>query len=125
MAVIQGVVGEYLAKTFGGRFTVATTTPLATTAGIALLANDPERVFISVVNLGDFPVRVNHRDIPTLGGGWLLAPSGGMLSFNLRDDFIMPQLSWYALGVGGSSGVSVTNVRRFAPAGMAGDGDAV
>lgn len=121
---VSGVVGEYLAREFNGRYTFTRGNPTVTTGGGIILSRDPERVFVCIVNTGVNSVAVNFAQNAGSTNGVLLAPSGGLLSFNMVEDFVMPTLEFWARGISAASTVFWVTVSRYEPINKEGDNNA-
>lgn len=111
----QGVVADWLLRTYGGLFTYEDSNPSVGVTAVELVNNDPERVHLTIVNLSiNTLVVAPFRDV-TLTNGIVLAPSGGNITLNVREDLILPSLNWYAIAGGAASNVFINTVRRYSP----------
>ena len=72
--------------------------------------NNPNRLGLIILNLGAYDIYVAPTSDVSLDKGILLTANGGGISFNLREDFMLPALSWYAIANGGASKVYVLEV---------------
>lgn len=75
-----------------------------------LVTNDPNRLGLTIVNLGAFPVYVMIDTQVSASRGILLAATGGTLTLNWEYDMTLVSNEWWALSVGGESSVLVVEV---------------
>lgn len=93
----RGAAIEYLKQTFGGSFDFDQSD---FTVGVALqniLPFNPERVMFTIMNLGATIISVSPDQLTTALHGLRLGPNGGVVSFNVRDDGVIPTLNWTAV----------------------------
>ena len=97
----SGIVGEVLLEEFGGVFRhVETTLNLVALTTVEIAKGDPERVSLTLINMGSDAIFVAPSSrIASNLQGILLSPSGGFLIMTMRDDFVLPILSWHARAV--------------------------
>lgn len=98
---ISGIVGQVLLEEFGGVFRhVETTLNLVALTTVEIAKGDPERVSLTLINMGSDAIFVAPSSrIASNLQGILLSPSGGFLIMTMRDDFVLPILSWHARAV--------------------------
>lgn len=113
-SLISGVVGEYLARQFGGRFTYTVTRLSVGTTVSTVAKRDPERVFLLIMNTSVNTLKLSLENTVNTNQSIFVAPSGGMVSFNMVEDFIMPTLEFKGLATAGSSYGYLIEVRRYA-----------
>lgn len=111
----QGIVAQWLLSSYGGLYTLDTDTIAVGTSAIELVNNDPERVHIIMCNLSVNNIVVSPNPDVTISEGIFISPQGGLISFNLRDDLIMPSIGWSAIASGASSDLYLATVRRYSP----------
>ena len=63
-----------------------------------IVRNDPGRVALVIVQLGGGTIFVRPLTVASSSNGIALAASGGALTMNWRDDFILPALEWHGAG---------------------------
>ena len=81
-----------------------------------VFGNDPERVFVLLVNLSANTIYVSFDTNVSSTNGILLAANGGSLEMDVRSDLIFPIRAIYALAAGAGSMLYVLTMRRdFAP----------
>jgi len=94
MANIFGAVAFFLAKRFSG---VMRETEAAVSVGLAVVVvaeRDPERMSLTLVNVGASPIFIApFKGVNTLRG-IRLGPAGGVISFNVEEDAHLPSLEW-------------------------------
>jgi len=118
----QGVVADWLLRTYGGLFTHSEANPSIGITSTLLVNNDPERVHLTIINLSVNTVVVAPFQGVTLTNGIVLAPSGGSITMNVREDLQLPSLNWYAIAGAPASNLFVLASRRYSP-GMQGGTD--
>lgn len=89
MALPQGA-SVIFAKRFLDGITVLQESNPVTNAGVKnLLGGDPERVQLTIYNLGASEVYIGFSGDVSSSNGMLIPPSGGFMGINVRDDFDM------------------------------------
>lgn len=107
-----GAAAEYARKKFGGDLVESESVVTVQITAGDLVARDPERMFVMMINLGANPVYIKTRGEPASGSGVLLSASGGFISFDAENDATMPAKIWRAIAIGGTSDVYVLQLRR-------------
>jgi hypothetical protein len=99
-----GAAAEFVAKEFGGRFTVSQRVVTVDATDVEVAPNDPDRVQLVLLNLGSTSITVSFKPAAVLNQGILLLDNASLYSVNVRDDAILPALMHRAIGsaVGGS-----------------------
>ena len=69
-----------------------------TTTDRIIAKQDPKRLGLVVVNLGANIVYIRPIDAAASTDAIQLNASGGMVTMNAKDDFILPALEWHGLG---------------------------
>lgn len=110
----SGIVAEFLANEFGGLFQATESTLSIGSSSQQVAANDSERVFILMANIGIELVTIQINRNAASNEGFLLPPNGGLLAFNLKEDFVMPSYLFNAISSGLGSSLTVIEVRRVA-----------
>jgi hypothetical protein len=73
------------------------------TASQVVFPFNTRRVWVCIINLGDYDVYLRPLFIASEDYGIYLTPNGGMIAFNVEDDYILPMLEWHAISIGDSS----------------------
>lgn len=87
--------------------------PLPNLAGVTatrILPNNDNRVALTMINNGAFPVWIWTDNTVGANNGILLAANGGANSLNWRDDMSLVANEWWAIAIGGASQMSVLGV---------------
>ncbi|OHB72323.1 MAG: hypothetical protein A2V70_19475 [Planctomycetes bacterium RBG_13_63_9] len=100
----RGAAIDYLQKEFGGNLDFNNFDLVVDLALVQVLPFNPERIMFTLMNLGPTVITVSPDQRTSALHGLRLGPNGGFLSFNVRDDGIIPTLEWTAVGdlAGGS-----------------------
>ncbi len=107
----RGAVNAYLEKEFGGPFTIRETDVTVGTAAASVVGNSPDRTGLIVINVGVNVATVGWRKGLAAGTGILLNASGGSLTMNVRDDFVLPSWELFCIGAAASTLYVVEIVR--------------
>jgi hypothetical protein len=98
MATAIGAAAQFVAKEFGGNFRVRQTTVPVDTASVVVAPNDPDRVWLSIINTGTTSITLSFRPTAIAGQGILLLDNGSVYSVQVRDDAILPAWALSAIG---------------------------
>ncbi len=98
MALTRGAALDFLAKRFGGLLRDYSAVTTVGTSVVNIFGNDSERVFVAMTNLGASDLYVSPLNDVSSAKGILISANGGLVSFNVDEDGIMPTLEWWALG---------------------------
>lgn len=109
--VSRGAVLDYLALRFGGLLREEQVPVTVGVTATALTQHDGERVSLVVANLSANDVYITPDASPAVTRG-LRVPSGGIISFSVDEDGILPALAWSGISGVAGSGVYVLSVRR-------------
>ena len=113
MAQHFGAAAEFANRRFGGILApLDTVVSVGTTQG-QVLGNDPERVTVLLINLSSNTIFVGFNEQVGSGNGIILTPSGGNVSYNVEDDFLIPTLQVNAVADGANSALYVLSQRRI------------
>lgn len=112
MANIFGAVAKFLADRFGGvmRELEAETTVGVTAVSVA--PRDPERMSLTLANLGTTSIVVAPFASVTLLRGIRLISGGGTVSLNVEEDGHLPSLEWFGIGDAAGGAIYRLEVRR-------------
>ena len=107
-----GAAARLTEKVFGGSLVTKETNP-ATVAGVVnILPASPERVLMTLYNLGASEIYVGFSESVNTDKGFLLPPSGGFIAFNVTDDFEILTLPIYVFCVVANNQLYVVTQRR-------------
>lgn len=110
-----GAAMSYVEGIFGGPVT-EDDIPLSLSSGVVTRAveNDPERLSLTVINLGtnDVYMALDETVSSTYGIG--VFASGGFASFNVRDDQLLPTREWWVISPNGATDLYILYTRRYA-----------
>ena len=104
----------YLRDIFGGDFTEKDSEPVVGTTMVELVKNDPERIALTIINLGAANVLIAPDNKVSTTRGILLTASGGAVSMDVRSDATLPSRAWYAISASAGNDVYVLEIRRYA-----------
>jgi hypothetical protein len=113
MAALNGVVAEWLAKEYGGRYDYSARILSIGAAATYEIQNNPERASLLVINCSVNTVTLMPEALPTAGSGIILAPSGGSFRASMWEDLIVPALQYGFIASGAASAVLVIEVFRI------------
>jgi hypothetical protein len=108
-----GAAYEFLAKEYGGSLDFKMTFPATAAAFASIVGTDPDAVGLIIINNGANPVFISLVNATGASTGIFLAANGGSVTMNVRDDFILPALEWFASSPAGASALTVLRIRRF------------
>ena len=87
--------------------------PVTSSVGtsVARIASaNPNRFALTIVNLGAVAIYVAPDNAPSSTRGIRLAPSGGALTLNWRDDFQLAGWDWFAIADAAATAIFVMEV---------------
>jgi len=117
--LIPPVVSDWLAKTYGGLFEVKQYTISTTLHARQAIPANPERVSLTVINVGTAFAQLTPNISNLANGGIILSSNGASVTMNMRDDFVLPTLEWFVQGSISTATLYVIEVNRFNPGGAA------
>lgn len=103
---------------FGFRTRQVETVVLATIAPQALIANNPDRIFLQLILEGSFDVRIGRNGTLTTASGIPLQAPNGIVTFSPERDGEGTGYERWLVSNGGSSSVRVIETIRAAFAGV-------
>ena len=106
-------LAEFLAARYGV-LTEAKDNPVTNVAGTTVatfLRQNPKRLAFVVVNLGGLPVYVGFTGDLSATKGIYLAPNGGNLFSNFREDFHLVGYEWYCYAAAANTPIYVQEVQ--------------
>lgn len=98
-------IQEIISKQFGAPVQVLQN-PLVTqveTTITRLVKNNPNRVGLTIINLGGYPIYLTPTPDPATTKGIYLNSNGGALALNVNEDLILPSYEWYAIAATASA----------------------
>lgn len=114
MAIVEvGANQAFVESEFGGPVTNQTTAVTVQTSVTRILDSNPEALSANIINLGGQSVFISPDNQPATTHGILLAANGGFLSLNVRDDQLLPALSWYAVAAADASQLYIIRLVRY------------
>lgn len=116
-----GAAQAYVEAEFGGPCTEEETEVAVDTTVTKLIDNNPERVSLSIINVGNDTLYVLFDDGVSSTRGIVLNANGGLLSLNVRDDQMMSTRRWYGIAGSSSTDVLVVETKRYAYSGPTSD----
>ena len=75
-----------------------------------LVSANPNRVSLTVMNIGSVSVWLDIENTVSSTTGLLLSPNGGVMSLNWRDDMSMIPREWFVIAAGIGTNVKVFEV---------------
>ena len=110
---LLGAAAEFIELKYGGAVGETITVESVGVAQSRILRNDPERVFVLLVNLSVNTIFVGYDEQVSSGRGILLGSNGGTYQVDVEEDFTLPINSMFALATGAASNLFVVTVRRI------------
>jgi len=107
-----GAALDYLQRRFGGPLENTAVTVVTSPGVQRLLDFDSERVFVMIVNLSGSTFMIGFDGQTSATKGILLVASGGLLSFNVEQDAIMPCLPFFSFDAAAVGTFFVATVKR-------------
>ena len=111
--VFFGAAAEYYRRLIGGDVEPIKDTKAVGTTPSVLVAADPERVQLTIVNLSSNSIYIMPNDAPTTSSGIFLSANGGSVSMNVHEDGTLPAQEWRAVATAANSSVQIIGLRRF------------
>lgn len=93
---MSGAAYELVAAQVEGRFAVLQEVRTVNVQGAQLLANNPDRVSVLIINKGTRAVTIGFRPEISDTNGIPLGAQGGSLSYDVRSDYLLPVFAVYA-----------------------------
>ena len=84
------------------------------TSASEIFGNDPERVFVLLVNLSANTMYIGFNEQVGSSNGIVLSANGGSLILNSKDDYTLTGRSLFALAAGAASNLYKLSMRRDA-----------
>jgi len=109
---LYGAAADFIAKKYDGGMAETETAESIGVAAGQVIGNDPERVFVLLVNLSANTIYVSFDTNVSSTNGILLAANGGSLEMDVESDLIFPIRALYALAAGAGSMLYVLTMRR-------------
>ncbi len=100
-------------KRFGGHTTYTERTVTLSTNVARILANNPNRVFWSIINLDTNDFRFNNDPVISAADGWVVPANGGVAIMSWEDEGEVVGYDVYARAVAGTCYVRIREVYRL------------
>lgn len=114
VAALRSAVYEHVLNTWGGSLVESEATVSVGITPTQIVAADPERIALIIVNVDAVSLTVRPSNRPTLAVGIVLQPNGSSLSINATEDFTLVTREWSGISSKASHSVYVFSIRRFA-----------
>jgi len=113
--VSVGAAQGYVEGEFGGPVT-ETDIAKSMTAGdiIKLVDNNPDRLGLTIINLGASDAYIAFSNKPSSSFGLYLAQSGGFFSIDVRNDQMLPCREWYGIAPTADTTLYLIEIFRYA-----------
>lgn len=112
---IFGAARRYTEQLLGGPTTEQESNPTVGAAVSQLVAQNPDRVGLLVMNVGTQILYIKTAYDVSSTNGLELSPGGGSVSFNVRDDFTLPAREFAAISPSGNTNVYVLEEIALTP----------
>ena len=113
-----GAALAYAIQQLGGMLNEVDSNPTCQLTATKLLNGNGDRVGLIIVNAGANPVWLSFTADVSTTNGIQLAPSGGNISMNVRDDFTLPTRDWWGIATGGTSQIFIIELVRIDQSGL-------
>lgn len=110
---LAGAAAEAVARKYGFDVSDADSVESVGTSAAEVLRNDPDRVFVLLVNLSLNTVYVGFDQGVGSSLGIVLASNGGSYQADVEEDMTLPSRSMFAVATGASSSLYVLTLRRL------------
>ena|SRR5687767_5791741 len=110
----RGAVLEFMIQRFGGLVSARQNVVTAGVAVVELVGGNPERVSLTIQNLGTGEIFILPGPNPSASNGIRLAASGGLISMSVLEDGVLSAYGWSVLGTVAATPVQVIEVIREA-----------
>lgn len=111
--ILTGAAAIWAANQYGGPMAVSqSVTPIGNTP-TELYPNNPERVWMLLVNLGTDLIHLSYSQDVGAGEAIFLTPNGGFYGVQIREDIIMPTLPHWVVSVGTSTKLFHIEMYRY------------
>lgn len=107
------LIEEYLLKTFGGHFEVENVSVSVGTGLTEAAQGAGDRSVLIFINTSANTIYLLPDYAVSTTRGIVLNASGGFLSMNMAQDFVMPTLPWYAVASVAASTLTRISCRRY------------
>ncbi|MFQ6006121.1 MAG: hypothetical protein ACE5OQ_11520 [Woeseia sp.] len=108
-----GAAAEFVEKKYGGPTAELVATESVGTTQSEILRNDPERVFVLIVNLSVNTVHIGYDAGVSSTNGIQLSSNGGTYQTDVEEDFTVPIRAHHAVAGAANSTLYVLTVRRI------------
>lgn len=111
---MPGAAELFVAEVVGGLFAVRERAVTLTTTAAEIIRNDPERVGWLISNTGTVEGQVAFSIDVSTARSIRIPGSGGALSSNVREDFLLPAVSVYGNVAAGTTTLHIVEIVRVA-----------
>lgn len=108
----EGAAREWTQQELGGPCNEQESNPTIATSVTTVIEGNGDRVGLVMINLGTNNVFVSLASDVGSSKGVFLAPSGGAVTLDVRDDFTLVSRKWFGIAITGSSVVYVLEIVR-------------
>lgn len=117
--VAVGAAQSFIEGEFGGPTTESDSEITLAATATKVCDNDPERLSLTIINLGTNQCHIVFDNAPSTSRGIILVAGGGSVSMNVREDGTLPTREWWGVADSGTTNLAVIAMRRFALTGQA------
>jgi hypothetical protein len=110
---LQGAAAVFARRQLGGDVGETEAVESIGTTASKVLDNDPERVTALLVNMSANTIYLAFDEAVSSTRGIILAANGGTLITSVRDDFMLPTHSFWAVASAAASNLYVLTSRRI------------
>lgn len=112
--VSVGAAQSYVEGVYGGPVTEQDhEIPLPITTVTKLLGLNPERLALTIINVGSYDCYVMFDNLVSDKRGISLSASGGYVNMTVRDDQMLPIREWWAYAPAGATDLFVLETKRY------------
>lgn len=109
-----GAAQQFVEKFFGGLVAARETDLTLTTTPQEVLRNDPERLGFLIIVTGANTGQFAFRGVISTAESILVAGTGGSLSANVREDFLLPTNALFGNVAAGTTTIHIVETVRVA-----------
>ena len=111
--IFMGAAANFIARKYGGRIEESVSVESIGTTAEAVVSNDPERLFLLLVNLSSNLMYIGFDAQVGADRGIFLAANGGSYEVDLEADMVIPTFAHYVVSAGAASDLYVVSLRQF------------